>query len=339
MMNLIKKHNFYFLAVISLIAGYLASVAVSLMGVSNVYDRPFILSVTNALDVTKYAPLLSETIILSGLILVSGIGFSDYYDCSRIKFMNILAALLVSILISWLTSLVVVNISIDNQLLRKPVMWVMMGFMIGTTLGVMKYRQDIKRIFWSMTGGLMGGTFGGLFMFVLGEKIPFIPQLSGFICTSSGILLGSYKAVELMNKTELHFVHSLQNEVNVYFTKHIGIWKFHKKEKYLIGNNKYGSVSRVIRNKFIHIPDPNIKPEHVWIIYNTNRFYLRASSTNQNSRLQPLGVFWLDKGVEKPVPDEFALENDMHIKIGTSEFKIIIKGSRSKKTDQKRKSI
>ena len=167
------------------------------------------------------------------------------------------------------------NLSAATPFVARVVAWLVTGSLIGLALGLPWAGVNRLRVPYALTGGLVGGTFGGLLFAGLGSRVPDLVQASAFMLMGSAVCLGIALAPVVMRYGALLFVSSGDARAQSKLGRSKTQWELQQGHSYLLGNQ--GAETRRdlgVRQDEILIPDAAIAPKHAVVFGRQGRFYI-----------------------------------------------------------------
>jgi MFS family permease len=167
------------------------------------------------------------------------------------------------------------NLAAATPFAARVVAWLVTGSLVGLAVGLPWAGANRLRAPYALTGGLLGGTLGGLLFAGLGSRVPDLVQASSFMLMGSAVCLGIALAPVVIRYGALLFVSSGDARAQNKLGRPKREWELKQGHSYVLGNEGEHSPRGLgVRSNEIFIPDAAMAPQHAVVFGRKGRFYI-----------------------------------------------------------------
>jgi len=167
------------------------------------------------------------------------------------------------------------NLAAATPFAARVVAWLVTGSLIGLALGLPWVGTNRLRVPYALTGGLLGGTLGGLLFAGLGSRVPDLVQAFAFMLMGAAVCFGIALAPVVMRYGALLFVSSGDARAQSKLGRSKREWEVKQGHSYVLGNQGEDTRRGLgARQDEIFIPDAAMAPQHAVVFGRHGRFYI-----------------------------------------------------------------
>ena len=170
----------------------------------------------------------------------------------------------------------------------------MAGGFIGLGTGLRWVGLNKNRGLHALTGGLCGGTLGGIVFALQGGVIADLSQALGFMLTGIGITCGVTLAPVLLSDGVLRFISSGDSRAQKKYGRTSKEWELQSGDRYVVGSLGADLTQSLYAQEVqIYLPDSMVASRHAIVLGRRHRFYVAQHSENRDDEGRPLNTLKL----------------------------------------------